>query len=89
MSMLAIQVSLKAVGDKPLYIKSITAELKTQDNTYTDEAASPSDWDRYFQAYPDLKDHAMKPIAVEDKIPPGAEETRNGDRHLSRRRRSV
>ncbi len=73
-SMLAIQVSIKAVGDKPLYIKSITAVLKTQDNSYTDDAASPSDFDRYFQAYPDLKDHAMKPLAVETKIQPGVEE---------------
>ncbi|MFZ0704298.1 MAG: hypothetical protein WAM71_01760 [Candidatus Korobacteraceae bacterium] len=74
-SMLAIQVSLKAVGDKPLYIKEITAELKTPTDTYTDEAASPSDYDRYFQAYPDLKDHAMKPLAVETKIPPGGQQT--------------
>lgn len=73
-SMLAIQVSLKVVGDKPLYIKSITADLKTSDNSYTDDAAAASDYDRYFQAYPDLKDHAMKPLEVESKIPPGAEE---------------
>jgi hypothetical protein len=74
MSMLAIQITLRAVGTKPLYIKSITADLTTGGNAYSDEAASPSDWDRYFQAYPDLRDHAMKPIAVEDKIPPGGEE---------------
>jgi len=74
-SMLSIQVTLRAVGDKPLYIKDITAELKTPTNTYTDEAASPSDYDRYFQAYPDLKDHAMKPLAVETKIPPGTQES--------------
>lgn len=74
-SMLAIQVSLKALGDKPLYIKGITAELKTQSDTFTDDAASPSDYDRYFQAYPDLKDHAMKPLAVETKIPPGTEQS--------------
>lgn len=73
-SMVAIQVSLKAVGDKPLYIKSITADLNTSDNSYSDEAAAASDYDRYFQAYPDLRDHAMKPIAVEDKIAPGGEE---------------
>lgn len=74
MSMLAIQISLKAVGNKPLYIKDITADLTTGGNSYSDDAASPSDWDRYFQAYPDLRDHAMKPVAVEDKIPPGTEE---------------
>ncbi len=74
-SMLAIQVSLKAVGDKALYIKEITAELKMPSDTYTDEAASASDYDRYFQAYPDLRDHAMKPLAVETKIPPGTQES--------------
>jgi len=74
-SMLSIQVSLKAVGDKPLYIKAITAELTTLHDTYSDDAASASDFDRYFQAYPELRDHAMKPLAVETKIPPGAQES--------------
>jgi hypothetical protein len=73
-SMVAIQVLLRAVGDKPLFIKSISADLKTQDNSYSDDAASASDFDRYFQAYPDLRDHAIKPLKVEDKIPPGGEE---------------
>jgi len=74
-SMVAIQVTLKATGDKPLYIKGITAELNTLHDSYTDEAASASDYSRYFQGYPELKDHAMKPIAVEDKIQPGAQES--------------
>lgn len=72
--MIAIQLTVRAVGDKPLYIKSVKAELQTQDKEYSDDAASAADYDRYFQAYPDLKDHAMKPIRVEDKIAPGAEE---------------
>lgn len=72
--MVAIQITLRAVGDKPLYIKSIKADLKAQDSDYSDEAAAAADYDRYFQAYPDLKEHAMKAIAVETKIPPGAEE---------------
>ena len=73
-AMVAIQVTLRAVGEKPLYIKSVRAELKTQDKEYTDDAAAAVDFDRYFQAYPDLRDHAMKPIKVEDKLAPGAEE---------------
>ena len=73
-SMVAIQVTLRAVGEKPLYIKAIKADLKTQDTTYSDDAAAASDFERYFQAYPDLRDHAMKPIKVEDKLAPGAEE---------------
>jgi hypothetical protein len=72
--MASIQETVRAVGDKPLYIKSIQADLKTQDKEYSDDAAAASDFDRYFQAYPDLRDHAMKAIRVEDKIAPGAEE---------------
>lgn len=73
-AMLAIQVSLKALGPKPLYIKSIKADLKTHENSYSDDAAAASDFDRYLQAYPDLRDHVMKPLTVEAKIPPGTEE---------------
>jgi hypothetical protein len=72
--MVAIQVTLRAVGTKPLYIKSIKADLNTGNDTYSDDAAAASDFDRYFQAYPDLRDHAMKPLVVETKIPPGSEE---------------
>jgi len=73
-SMVSIQITLRAVGAKPVYIKTITADLNTGGNSYTDEAASASDYDRYFQAYPDLRDHTMKALAVETKIPPGGEE---------------
>jgi hypothetical protein len=75
MPMIAIQLTLRAVGEKPLYIKSLKADLKTQDKDLSDDAASASDFDRYFQAYPDLKDHAASPIKVEDKIAPGGEES--------------
>ncbi len=73
-AMLAIQVSLKALGPKPLCIKSIKADLKTTDNSYSDDAAAASDFDRYLQAYPDLRDHVMKPLTVETKIAPGTEQ---------------
>ena len=72
--MIAIQVTLRAVGEKPLYIKSIKAELTTQDNSYSDDAAAASDFDRYSQAFPDLREHTTKPLRVETKIPPGGEE---------------
>lgn len=73
-AMMAIQVTLRAVGEKPLYIKSIKADLKAADNSYSDDAAAASDYSRYFQAYPDLRDHATKALQVETKIPPGGEE---------------
>ncbi|MGZ4835773.1 MAG: DUF4352 domain-containing protein [Terriglobales bacterium] len=73
-TMVAIQVTLRNVGDKALYIKSISANLKTDQGDQSDDAASPSDYDRYFGAYPDLREHATPPLTVESKIMPGAEQ---------------
>src|SRR5580704_3938827 len=47
--MMLIQVTLRNVGDKTLCLKSITANLKT-DQEASDEAASPTDYDRYLMA---------------------------------------
>lgn len=71
--MVLMQVTLRNVSGKTLYIKSITATLKT-DQDLSDSAASPSDYDRYFMAYPDLKEHTTQPLVVETKIAPGAQQ---------------
>jgi hypothetical protein len=73
-TMVAIQVTLRNVGDKALYIKSISANLKTDLGEQSDDAAAASDYDRYFAAYPDLRPHATQPLTVETKIMPGAEQ---------------
>ena len=73
-SMVLLQVTLRNVGDKTLYIKTITANLKTDQGDLSDDAAAPSDYDRYFMAYPDLKEHSTEPLRVEMKIAPGAEQ---------------
>jgi len=72
-AMVLVQVTLRNVGSRTLYIKSIKADLKTDQNL-SDDAASPTDYDRYFMAYPDLKEHATQPLVVEMKIAPGAEQ---------------
>ena len=71
--MVLTQVTLRNIGSKTLYIKNIKVNLKT-DQDLADDAASPTDYDRYFMAYPDLKEHATQPLVVEMKIPPGGEQ---------------
>ena len=71
--MVLMQVTLRDVGSKTLYIKTIKANLRT-DQDFSDDAASPSDYDRYFMAYPDLKEHSTQPLVVEMKIASGAEQ---------------
>jgi hypothetical protein len=69
-----IQVTLRNVGEKTLYIKDIKADLKTDQGSYSDTAASPTDYERYFVAFPDLKEHSTQALVVETKIAPGAEQ---------------
>jgi hypothetical protein len=73
-TMVLLQVTLRNVSEKALYIKSITANLKSDQGDASDDAASPSDYDRYFSAYPDLREHATQALTVETKIMPGAEQ---------------
>jgi hypothetical protein len=73
-TMVVLQVTMRNVGDKAVYIKSISANVKTDQGDQSDDAASPSDYDRYFSAYPDLRAHATQPLTVETKIMPGAEQ---------------
>lgn len=73
-TMVLLQVTVTNVGDKALYIKSITTNLKTDQGDQSDDAAAPTDYDRYFEAYPDLRPHATQPLTVETKIMPGDEQ---------------
>src|SRR6202453_2828424 len=72
MVMVAINVSFQNNGVKSYWIHTINADLDTANGSFTDDAASPSDFDRYFQAFPALKQHALAPLEREAKINPGA-----------------
>jgi hypothetical protein len=71
--MVAINVNFRNNGVKPFWIHTIRAELETSNGTFTDDAASPADFDRYYQAFPSLKQYAIRPLEREAKIEPGAE----------------
>ena len=72
-SMVLMQVTVRNIGTKTLYIKQIKSGIITDAGELVDEAASPSDYGRYFQAFPDLQMYATEPLKVETKILPGAE----------------
>jgi hypothetical protein len=71
--MVAVNVTVRNGGEKPLWIHTIKATLKTGDHEFSDEAASAIDFDRYFQAFPVLKEHALAALPPETKIAPGAQ----------------
>jgi hypothetical protein len=69
--MVAINVSFQNNGTKPYWIHTIKADLDTANGSFSDDAASPADFARYFQAFPALKQHALAPLEREAKINPG------------------
>jgi len=72
MIMVAINVAFQNNGTRPYWIHTIKADLDTGSASLTDDAASPADFDRYFQAFPTLKQHALDPLQREARINPGA-----------------
>jgi len=75
MILAAITMTLRNTADKPLWIKSLKAQLTTADGqTFGDNAASAVDLDRYFQAFPALKENFEPPISPETKLLAGTEQ---------------
>jgi hypothetical protein len=74
MILTAITLTLRDTAVKPLWVKSLKAQLTTADGkTFDDEAASAVDLDRYFQAFPALKESTEPPLSPETKLPAGGE----------------
>jgi hypothetical protein len=68
----AITLTLRNITDKPLWIHTVKAQLATADGqNYEDEAVSLVDLDRYFQAFPALKESIEPPLVPETKMLPG------------------
>jgi hypothetical protein len=71
--LVAVNVTVHNSGEKSLWIHDIKATIKTDSGELSDVAASALDFDRYFQAFPTLKEHALNAIPPETKIPPGGQ----------------
>jgi hypothetical protein len=66
--LVAISVTLNNGSQKPLWIHDIKAQLKSDKGEWSDNAATAVDSERYFQAFPDLKQNALPILKPEDKI---------------------
>ena len=73
--LVTVQVSLRNTGNKPLFVKSVNATLAAAGQTLEDDAASFTDWERYFHSFPDLRAHAGEPLKPETRLSPGEQVT--------------
>lgn len=71
--LVALTVTLHNSGEKPLWIHTIQGKMKTASDEFSDDAASAVDFDRYFQAFPAMKQGAQAALMPETKILPGNE----------------
>jgi hypothetical protein len=75
MILAAITMTLRNTAARPLWIKTLKAQLTTSDSkTFDDDAASAVDLDRYYQAFPALKESSEPPLSPETKLLAGAEQ---------------
>jgi len=71
-TMVALTFTLHNGSDKALYIRELQSGLKTASGDATADAVSAVDFDRYFQAFPDLKSGSQPALSPETRLEPGA-----------------
>jgi len=75
-TMVALTFTLHNTSDKALYVRTIEGKLVTSSGENTADAVSAVDFDRYFQAFPALKNGAQPPLAPETRMEVGDTVTR-------------
>ena len=72
-TLVALTFTLHNSGEKPLWVHNIEGKLLTAAGENTADAVAAIDFDRYYQAFPSLKENAQPPLVPEDKLQPGQE----------------
>ena len=75
-TMAALTFTLRNISDKILYVRTLQGKIKTASGETSADAVSAVDFDRYFQAFPTLKNGSQPALTPETKIQPGETVTR-------------
>ena len=70
-TMVALTFTLHNTSDKILYVHNIQSSIKVPSGDATADAVSAVDFERYFQAFPTLKNGIQPALVPETKIQPG------------------
>jgi hypothetical protein len=71
--LVALTFTLRNSGKKSLWVHGVAGKLATASGESTGDAVSAIDFDRYYQAFPTLKQNALTALSPEDKLQPGEE----------------
>ena len=69
--MVALTFTLRNTSDKILYVHTLQSSIKAPSGDATADAVSAIDFDRYFQAFPALKNGSQPALPPETKIQAG------------------
>ncbi|MGD0268297.1 MAG: hypothetical protein ABSB14_04470 [Candidatus Sulfotelmatobacter sp.] len=72
-TLVALTFTLRNSGEKSLWVHGIQGKVVTSNGELSSDAVSAVDFNRYFQAFPALKENAQPALAPEDKLQPGQE----------------
>jgi hypothetical protein len=75
-TMVALTFTLNNTSDKAFYVRTIGGSVNTGGSETKADAVSAVDFDRYFQAFPTLKNGAQAAMAPETEVPKGQSVTR-------------
>jgi len=75
-TMVALTFTIHNTSDKILYVHTLQGVMKQASGDTKADAVSAVDFDRYYQAFPSLKNGALPAMSPEKKIQPG--ETASG-----------
>ncbi|MGA2348045.1 MAG: hypothetical protein ABSF93_18695 [Candidatus Sulfotelmatobacter sp.] len=70
-TMVALTFTIHNTSDKMLYVRTVQGLIKAPSGDSIEDALSAVDFDRYFQAFPALKNGAHPALSPEAKIQPG------------------
>ncbi len=71
-TMVAINLHFANTSDYTIKVHTIKATVQTSKGEFSDEAANAADFQRYYTAYPDLKQNAKTPLMQDARVAPGA-----------------
>jgi len=72
-SLVALTFTLHNSGEKSLWVHGIQGKVLTSTGELTSDAVSAVDFNRYYEAFPALKENAQAALVPEDKLQPGQE----------------
>ncbi len=73
LALATVQLSLTNISKKPLFLKNVKITIRTSKGDFSDDFGSVSDFERYFQAFPELRQHSIAGLARESRIAPGGQ----------------